>query len=135
MQAAPEAVNQEIIELLHFSGDRYSHPDSLYGYGIPDLIKAVFFLREKHSPRAGEMTVFPNPTTGDFDLIFLDPPGEITIEIISLTGKLISRKEYPDFTGNKLNINDLHTVEQGIYFLKVIHSRGTIVSRIIRVKN
>jgi hypothetical protein len=135
MQAAPEAGTQEIIEMLHFSGDRYSHPDSLYGYGIPDLIKALFFLREKHSPGAGEMTVFPNPTSGDFDLIFLDPPGGITIEIISVAGKLISRKEYPDFTGNKLTINDLHNQAQGIYFLKVIHSKGTLVSRIIRIKN
>ena len=39
-QACPELTAKEIIELVRRSGDRAVFPDTIYGYGIPDLWKA-----------------------------------------------------------------------------------------------
>lgn len=40
MQALPKLKPTEIIELLHQCGDRYEHPDNIFGYGVPDYYKA-----------------------------------------------------------------------------------------------
>ena len=40
--------NTDIIEALHSSADRYNSPDSLYGYGIPDMVIALNKLQDKY---------------------------------------------------------------------------------------
>lgn len=39
-QALPEKTATEIIELVRASADRYSEPDNIFGYGVPDFWKA-----------------------------------------------------------------------------------------------
>jgi len=65
MQAVPSASPTDIIDVLHRSSDRYNRPDSLYGYGIPDFIKALRLLEETHTFRPEvTMTAGPNPVYG-----------------------------------------------------------------------
>lgn len=45
VQAFPEKQPVEIIRALRRSGHNVSHPDNIYGYGIPDLAKAVELLK------------------------------------------------------------------------------------------
>lgn len=40
MQALPEKKPEEIIDILHKSGDRSENPDNIFGYGVPDYYKA-----------------------------------------------------------------------------------------------
>lgn len=40
-QARPELTAREIIELVRHSGDRFEHPDNIFGYGRPDFGKAL----------------------------------------------------------------------------------------------
>ena len=46
MEAVPEADVMEIIDALHSSADRYNNPDSLYGYGIPDMNRTLSILQD-----------------------------------------------------------------------------------------
>ncbi len=39
-QALPGKTAMEIMQLIRQSGDNYSHPDNVYGYGVPDFNKA-----------------------------------------------------------------------------------------------
>lgn len=39
-QACPQLTAKEIIDWIRKSGDRYTYPDNIYGYGIPDFWKA-----------------------------------------------------------------------------------------------
>ena len=90
MQAVPAAVNYDIIRVIHSGADRYNSPDSLYGYGIPDMVKALTKLQDLYIEMPdGDAVVSPNPTFGYFEIIFRDPPGDVTLEIFSVTGKLI----------------------------------------------
>ena len=76
MQAVPQAINTDIIEALHSSADRYNSPDSLYGYGIPDMVNALTKLQDIYVKVPDEETIAgPNPTTGDIEIIFRQPPG------------------------------------------------------------
>ena len=43
-QAFPDKTNYEIMDAVRRSSDRYDTPDSLYGYGIPDMLKAYNLL-------------------------------------------------------------------------------------------
>jgi serine protease AprX len=136
MEAVPEARNSDIINVFHSSGDRYNSPDSLYGYGIPDFVIALKELQNKYIrvPEEG-VRIYPNPTTtGNFEIIFSTVPGKLTIEIFSLSGGLIYKKECPDYQGRKIEIDDLQKRNQGIYLVRVFTSSGVYVRKIIKIR-
>jgi len=136
MQAVPKALNTDIIEVLHTSADRYNSPDSLYGYGIPDMVNALVKLQDKYiTMPLEESIVGPNPTTGNIEIIFRQPPGKLTIEIVSMTGKMVYRNNYQDYAGRSLVITELQNREQGMYFIRII--KGTVVKvyKIIKLRN
>src|SRR5450759_1270758 len=136
LQAVPKALNTDIIEVLHTSADRYNSPDSLYGYGIPDMVNALVKLQDKYiTMPLEESIVGPNPTTGNIEIIFRQPPGKLTIEIVSMTGKMVYRNNYQDYAGRSLVISELQNREQGMYFIRII--KGTVVKvyKIIKLRN
>lgn len=135
MQAVPKALNSDIIEFLHTSADRHNSPDSLYGYGIPDMAVTLGKLREYVEAPIGKTFVGPNPTTGTVEINFRQPPGFITIEIISMTGRLLWRKDYPDLEGKTLLLTELQGKEQGIYLVRITSSNSVNVHKIIKVTN
>lgn len=40
-QAYPDLTNLELLDIVRKSGNKYDNPDANYGYGIPDMTKAV----------------------------------------------------------------------------------------------
>lgn len=136
MQAVPYASANDIIEVLHSSADRYNNPDSLYGYGIPDIVLALNNLQKKYTkvPEEG-VVIYPNPTTGTFEIIFPTPPENPAIEIFSSTGKLLFKKSFTDYAGRTIILTELQRREQGVYFIRISYSSGTIVRKVIKLKN
>lgn len=136
IQAIPLALNSDIINVLHSSADRYRFPDSLYGYGIPNIVSALDELQKKYVivPKEG-IIIYPNPTTGQFEITFSTPPEKVTIEIISLTGKLLFQEKYADFAGRSIRIDELKNARQGLYLIRITDSSGVRVRRIIKLKN
>lgn len=134
IQAVPEAGNYDIIEAIRASADRVNAPDSLYGYGIPDMVLALNKLQDKFliipedSPVAA-----PNPTTGDFEIILKEESLEITVEIYSLSGTMILRNEYPQYAGRRIRITELQNRDQGIYMVRITTDTGTSVHKVIKI--
>jgi serine protease AprX len=136
MQAVPVASGNDIKMALRACADRYNSPDSLYGYGIPDMILALSKLQDKYAkPRDDGIIIAPNPTTGNIELIFRQPPESFSVEIITMAGKLIFRKDFSEYAGRVIRIAYLRDHEQGIYFIKIITSNGVIVRKIIKLRN
>jgi len=136
MQAVPQALNTDIIDALHSSADRHNSPDSLYGYGIPDMVIALTKLQDLYVKIPDEEAIAsPNPTTGNIEITFRQPPGFLTIEIISMTGKIIFRKDFHDYAGRTLRLTELQNMEPGIYFIRLIKSTGINVHKIIKLRN
>lgn len=136
LQAVPQALNSDIIEVLHSSADRSMTPDSLYGFGIPDFAVALTHLQDKYIKVPDEETIaYPNPAKGDFEIIFRTPPEQIIIEIFTVTGRLIFRKEFPEYTGRAIRITELQNREPGIYFIRLITGTGTTVQKIIKISD
>lgn len=126
----------DIIEAFHRSADRYNSPDSLYGYGIPDLVQAIDYLQNKYLKIPDDAPILsPNPTSDNFEIIFSSPPQNVTIEIFSVSGKIISRKDFSDYVGRTIFVTDLQHAEQGMYLIRITTGSGKTVRKIIKTKN
>lgn len=136
IQAFPMVLNTEIIGVLHETGSRHAMPDSLYGYGIPDLTMAVSILQDKYVDIPEEKSVAgPNPFHSMLEITFREPPEKLRLEIISGSGRLISVREYNQYISRKLIISELQNAEQGLYFIRLVTSNGTFVHKVIKINN
>ncbi len=134
MQAVPEAINTDIIEVLHSSADRYDRPDPLYGYGIPDMVEALTKLQDKYVRVPDKETVIsPNPITGEFEITFRQQPLKLIIEIYTGSGVCIFRTDYPEFAGRIIKVNNLQWMKQGLYIVRLITGNGTHVHKVIKI--
>jgi hypothetical protein len=134
MEAIPDATNYEIIEALHSSADRFNMPDSLYGYGIPDMVKTLQKLQDNHLVIPDyESVIAPNPTTGSFDVIFKEAPGYMTVEIFSSSGVTFYKNDLGEFAGRKLRITALFNKDPGLYFIRLTTGIGTFVHKIVKL--
>lgn len=136
MQAVPHALNYDIIMALRTCSDRHNQPDSLYGYGIPDMNAALEFLQDIYLIKP-EKTILaaPNPTTGDFELIFQSAPENFTLEIFSADGKLVSVRDYNGIAGRTLLIDELQNRQQGIYLIRFLSGTSSVVLKVIKLRD
>ncbi len=133
IQAVPDATPWELTDAFHRTADRFLIPDSLYGYGIPDMNEVLLLLQHKHlREQPGGTLARPNPTSGIVEILFKEPPGKISVEIYSASGTVISRKNYADYAGRDLILYDLSNCRQGIYFIRLITGTGTYLHKIIK---
>lgn len=133
LQAMPAADCYDIIDAIRRSGDRYNYPDSLYGYGIPDMIDALNTLQNIYLVvPENDVLVYPNPVTDEFSLIFRENPGPLIAEIFSSSGKIIYRQNLDSSPGRYLRITALRNNAHGIYFLRLRTSAGVFLKKIIK---
>lgn len=134
LQAVPSAVNTDIIWALHNSGDKYTFPDSLYGYGTPNMVNALNILQELHIIKpSAEFTTGPNPTNGEIQIIFREDPGAIKMEIFNASGILIIRKNIPRYAGRTLRIQYLADRNDGLYYIRIKTDNGIFTQKIIKI--
>ncbi len=136
IQAVPKAENTEIIESLHNTADRYSFPDSLYGYGTPDMLKALHRLQDIYIVKPTmEFITGPNPTTGEVEVIFREDPGTIAIEIFNVSGVTLYRKNIPGYAGRTLKIQNLINRRDGLYFIRIKTDNSIFTQKIIKISD
>jgi subtilisin family serine protease len=136
MQAVPKALNSEIISALHSASDRYLNPDSLYGFGIPDIAAVIKHLQDKYTIRPSDRSVVsPNPFKDELKITFREIPEQLRVEIYDITGRLIVSKDYMDYISRTLILDDFHELINGIYFVRLITPGGNFVHKVIRVNN
>jgi subtilisin family serine protease len=126
-QARPQRNNMEIVEAIRKSASQYFTPDSAYGYGIPDMIKADWMLRSPEEIGTNPMisfTIFPNPANEYFYLQIYRPEQTdnewVTLSFYDLFGNLI-RQERHQITGEQfvLGFSDISSLSTGLYILEI----------------
>jgi len=136
MQAVPQATNMEIISALQSASDRYHIPDSLYGFGIPDIEKTIAILQDKHlSKPVSGIVVFPNPFRDELFITFSVIPEKLTVELFDQSGRLMMKREYSEFISRSLNLDDLPVPGKGVYFVRLITPDGTFIHKIIKIED
>ena len=135
LQAVPQATNYEIIRALQEGSDRFTSPDNLYGYGIPDMGKVLLKLEDKYIKiPENDLEIIPNPTTGTFYLNFKNAPGDFTCEIFTITGKMIYKSTSLVSSGRIVRIDALQNREQGMYLIRVHSTGSTFTARILKIR-
>ena len=84
-----DVTNYEIIEAIRRTASQYHSPDTLLGYGIPDLELADLLLSSTKTA-ALRIHIFPNPATQLIHLWFREDEVEGNFyEIVDVTGRKV----------------------------------------------
>ncbi len=136
-QANRSATNMEIFNAIQESSDRYTNPDTIYGYGIPDFYKANLMLKAKY--RSVRDTVFafnffPNPFRNEFYLSTESDDDEIaTLTVYNTTGVSVNNFEITLTTGyNLILIENLSHLAPGVYFMRLQSKFGNSTKVILK---
>nr|HPH83772.1 T9SS type A sorting domain-containing protein [Flavobacteriales bacterium] len=78
--------------------------------------------------QASDVKIYPNPSTGYFQLKFNSEIKSGIISVIDISGKLILEKQFNH--SSTLNV-DLTSLSKGIYFLKINTDNGIQIHKII----
>lgn len=117
-QAFPTLTNQQIINLVRQSADKFSNPNNQYGYGIPNFQLALNngnLANNSFISAENKFVLFPNPTNNLIEISFPNQFSDVNIMIFNSLGQNIA--SYKNLKSNdKLSLNNLNT---GIYFYKL----------------
>ena len=88
-------------------------------------------INEQTSVFSSNVTLMPNPSNGQFSLIFTLPKYEnVDVKIFNALGQQITNEKLENVSNNLININ-LSSYADGIYFINISNSSERIVKKII----
>jgi hypothetical protein len=127
-QAFPNKSNKEIKDLIIKSADRYSAPNSQYGYGIPDYSLSLSTGLGVNYFSPIDVFLYPNPAN---DLITISFSGNFeigTIRLYSMLGQKIGEqkitKELPTFS--------VKLLQSGIYIYQIDLDGNVTTGKLIK---
>lgn len=137
-QANPTFNNMQIIDALQRSANQYSNPDSLYGYGIPNLAIAHMVLSGQTIEKPVDnnlVMVNPNPFEDGLDLIVYSSAVQtIKVELLDASGRVVFSKENQrQIIGyNYIMISGLGSLGSGFYVVRVSGTDWTVSNKILK---
>lgn len=136
-QANPHMSNIEIIEAVRKSGHQYTFPDTLLGYGIPNLAIAHLIIGGEEIPdirKEKQIRVAPNPFYQHLLVTFFaTDTQQVMLELYDITGKLCYSTTHRKNIGmNVVHINDIERLKAGPYILKIVDGNNVITEKVIR---
>ncbi len=136
LQAVPEATGADIISALQEASDRFLSPDSLYGYGIPDISKAIRLLQEKllMRPENG-VVLYPNPSSDLIRITFREIPSKLTVEVFNTAGNLLYKTIYREYVSRSVSLDIFRELPGGIYFIRISTPEATSIQKAIKIRN
>uniref|UniRef100_UPI0032162219 S8 family serine peptidase n=1 Tax=uncultured Draconibacterium sp. TaxID=1573823 RepID=UPI0032162219 len=121
-QRYPEKTAVEIKDVLEKSAHMYLAPDSLVGYGVPNMRTASAILDPLTVPvyeNQSKWKVYPNPVRNKIVLEYLGSKGqkEIDIEMYSVAGQLIRQWSKP--ATSRIVLTPIPNLVNGVFLLQV----------------
>lgn len=121
-QAYPEKTAIEIKDALERSGHLYNSPDSLQGYGVPNMRIASTLLDPvsvEIAEQNNNWTIYPNPVRNRIVLQSATDLqlNKLVINLYSLDGSVVQSWQKP--AAHSVVLNNLENVEAGIYLLLI----------------
>lgn len=116
-QAVPSLTNQQVVDFVKQSADRFSNPNAQYGYGIPDFQLALNNVALANNQTSkSSFVIFPNPTQNQISVRFSNVFSDVKMIVYNNLGQLVLEK---DSLHSDDSIN-LEAINSGIYFYKII---------------
>jgi hypothetical protein len=136
IQSQPSFSAEQIRNAVRNTASRAANPDSLYGWGIPNLMNARTFLSTTDSGPVPheQFTLFPVPFTGTPTLTNnLKVSSTARVEILSVTGELIGSKVIGFQALASIGLNEFAGFPSGIYFLRISTGTSRQVIRAVKI--
>lgn len=134
-QALPHKTSSEIMQIIRESGHQYNQPDSLMGYGIPDIFQA--YMDNKIDEDSTSITaynrnnfsIYPNPCNEHFTLQSFEE-NIVQAELFDVNGRIISST---NLSGAQQQLTfDISDLNPGIYIVRVRGEKHHSVLKIIK---
>lgn len=124
----PDFSNQQIIQLVKQSADRYNNPNDQYGYGIPDFEQAMNMgLLAVNQNQIEQFQFFPNPTNENITLVSTSILGSEVTFYNSLGQVVLSKK-----IENPIQTISLESMNSGVYYFTIPTSDKMYQGKIIK---
>lgn len=127
---------EQVREAVRATASKASSPDSLFGFGIPNLVNARLSMSTDDMTREqrSAFTICPNPFKGSPVLQSnVTSPVQATIEILSITGQLLARQVKTISNGSSLTIGGFESLSSGIYLIRITDGAEQQVLRAVKL--
>lgn len=115
-QAVPSLTNQQVVDFVKQSSDRFANPTDQYGYGIPDFQLALNAAQLSVSTNLKErFLAYPNPVSENLFISFPDNYEEAKVIFYNALGQIIFEK-YITKSESSISLGD---IKSGAYFYKI----------------
>ena len=130
-QALPQKNAMELTDIIRQHSHQYTTPDTIMGYGIPDMYQAYLDNAPVAVPTqavAQSLSVYPNPCIDK--LILANPDGSISqVEIFDVSGKLLF--SYNDCAHTLIQM-PVHQLQPGFYIIRTKAQNVVRTAKIIK---
>ncbi len=130
-QAAPNLKNDVIMQAIRESADRYSNPDDLYGYGVPDFgsaLEAILLLGTEQLMQENYFALYPNPVTTQINISFPKSADKADFVLFNILGEKILQKSISPIK-NSIDVSELSS---GMYIASITSNNKTTSYKIIK---
>lgn len=136
-QANPGMSNHQIIDAVRRSSHQYLNPDTLLGYGIPNLAIAHLILGAQEIPDLNKdqrFIVAPNPFDGLMLVSFYaNDTQQVNLQLFNVQGKQVQQTLHQKSPGmNVVAFNDLSSLPAGVYVLRIIDGNKVFSQKVIK---
>lgn len=130
-QALPNLTAIEISQRMIKSASKFSNPDNLKGYGLPNYLAAMDI--EIPQQNGERLLLFPNPAGNEINLLLPSPlPSSYKIILANSTGRILQTVE--SNTNASVHIINLPSnYPSGIYIVQLITESGKNYGKVIKI--
>ena len=126
-QAFPNKTNQQIVDMIKASSDRFLNPNVQYGYGIPDFNLALTNTLATFNDFNAVYSLFPNPTSDILKITFSQTIKQAHFKLCNALGQIVLEKEM-----NNPTIISLEKLSSGVYFYNIQGDFSSQTGKIIK---
>ena len=130
-QYCPYISVQEFCDIVRQCGDHADNPNNRYGYGIPDLAKAMDLLHVEDNPMHVDeiINVYPNPAQGDVH-VMLKEGHNANITVYDFMGRQLYNYSFNGLNHTTLE-SYLNTLGSGLYFINANSELGSQTIKVV----
>ena len=135
-QSAPSFSAEQLRNAVRSTASKSNFPDSLLGYGIPNMMNAHLILSVNPilSTHQEKFSLSPVPfTTTTWLKSTLNTPEIIQLEILSITGKVVHTRNFSLKGSSSIRLDDFNTLPAGLYFVRIIGGSEQEVLRAVKL--
>jgi serine protease AprX len=135
-QAVPLLSAEELRTGVRNTASQGSTPDSLLGFGIPNMMNALTFLSINSTLPDNQkaFTLYPVPFSGSPWLQSnLKKSEMVKIDVLSITGQLVHSISLNMNGSSTIKLNSFNTLPSGLYFVRITSGSGQQMLRALKL--